>query len=69
MNPITASAIAQALLGLIEIWRQNANKPPEWVPSQQDWDDMLTFNDKTAEDYKREAAERLGIQWPPPPQT
>lgn len=65
MNPVIASAIAQAVSGLIAIWRENANKPPEWTPTDQDWTDMLLMNEKTSEDYKKDAAERLGIPWPP----
>ena len=67
MNPTLAAAIAQGLFALVEIWRQSANKPPEWVPTEQDWEDMLAFNEKTASDYKKEAADRLGIAWPPSP--
>lgn len=65
MNPTTAMAIAQAVAALIEIWRQHAGKPEGWTPNQQDWADLLTLNEKTAEQYKREAADRLGITWPP----
>lgn len=67
MNPIIAAAIAQGLAALIEIWRQNSNKPPEWVPSPEEWDAMLELNEKTALDYKKEAAELLGLPWPPEP--
>ncbi len=65
MNPIIAAGIAQGISALIQIWRENASKPPAWVPTDQDWNDMLAFNEKTAEDYKAEAAARLGIPWPP----
>lgn len=68
IDPIVGAAIAQGIAALIEIWRANANKPPEWVPSPEEWDAMLAFNDvKTANQYKVEAAARLGIQWPPSP--
>lgn len=61
MNPATLLAISQGVSALIEIWRQHANKPEGWTPTAQDWDDLLTLNNKTAEDYKREARERLGL--------
>lgn len=55
MNPIIAAAISQGVSALIEIWRQHASKPPEWTPSQADWDTLLSQNDKTAQQYKDEA--------------
>jgi len=64
MNQILAMAIAQGAAAFIEIWRQHAGKPADWTPSQQEWADLLSLNDKTADDYKREAAERLGVPWP-----
>lgn len=67
MSPAVILAIAQGAGALIEIWRQHAGHPSDWTPSQQDWADLLTLNEKTAEDYKREAAERLGIPWPTAP--
>lgn len=65
MNPTIALAISQGVAALIEIWRQHANKPPEWTPTAADWDALLALNDKTAADYKAEAAKQLGVQWPP----
>lgn len=55
MNPTIAIAISQGIGALIEIWRQHANKPPEWTPSQSDWDALLVINQKTAQQYKDEA--------------
>lgn len=63
MDPITAAAIAQGAAALITLWRNHASKPDNWTPSEQDWHDLLALNSKTAEDYKREAAARLGIRW------
>ena len=65
MNPIIAAGIAQGISALIQIWREHASKPPAWVPTDQDWLDMLALNAKSSEDYKKEAADRLGIPWPP----
>lgn len=62
MNPTIAIAIAQGIGALVEIWREHAGKPPEWKPSQQDWDALLVLNEKTAEDYKREARERAPLK-------
>jgi len=66
MNPVLAAAIAQGLAALIEIWRLHANKDPFWVPSDEEWDAMLELNEKTIDQYKKEAAELLGLPWPPP---
>lgn len=66
MDPITAAAIAQGISALIQIWRQIANKPPEWTPTPEEWDALLALNNKTADDYKKEAAAVLGLPWPPP---
>lgn len=65
MNPVAAAALAQGLAALIEIWRVNAGKPAGWTPSQQEWTDLLALSDKMPDDFKREAAERLGLPWPP----
>lgn len=56
MNPLLAQAISTGIISLIEIWRINANKPAGWIPSREDWDSLKILNEKTAEDYKREAA-------------
>lgn len=65
MNPTIALAISQGIAALIEIWRQQADKPADWTPSDADWAALLAFNTKTASDYKAEAAARLGVPWPP----
>ena len=59
MNPATAIAIAQGIAALIEIWRQHSNKPPEWIPTQADWEHLLALNEKTAQQYKDEAKAAL----------
>jgi hypothetical protein len=66
MNPVIAAAIAQGMAALIEIWRTSASKSPEWVPSPAEWDALLLLNEKSAEQYKEEAAALLGLPWPPP---
>ena len=65
MNPTIVIAIAQSVAGIIDIWREHAGKPAGWTPTAQDWDDLLKLTDKSAAEYKREAAERLGVPWPP----
>ena len=65
MNPLIALAIAQGIAALIQIWREAANKPAGWEPTDADWDALLALNSKTAAEYKQEAADRLGIPWPP----
>lgn len=52
MDPILISTLITAAL---EIWRTHANKPPGWTPTPEDWAELRRLNDKTAEDYEREA--------------
>lgn len=65
MNPMTALYLAQIAAGLIEIWRHAENKPADWQPAPSDWDRLLRNNEKTAEDYKREARQALSDPIPP----
>lgn len=72
MNATTAAALSAIIRGALEIWATHANKPEGWKPTQQEWDDMLALNEKTPEDFYKEAAGRLGVPWPPvetPPPT
>lgn len=39
--------------------------PLGWKPTAQELADILSLNDKTPEDFYREAAGRLGVPWPP----
>lgn len=64
MTPIEAAALSAILRGLIELWATHSGKPEGWIPTQQDINDLLALNDKTPEDFYKEAAERLGIPWP-----
>lgn len=66
MNPLIALSISQGVAALLDLWRQHAGKPADWTPTETDWNDLLALNEKTAADYKREAAARLGVPWPPP---
>lgn len=56
MNPIIAAAIAQGIAALMEIWSNHANKPKGWVPTQDDWNELMSLSNKTPDDYKQEAA-------------
>ena len=60
MNPAILDAIAAGITALIEIWRNHSGKPAGWTPTAADWDELLKLNDKTAQDYKDEAAAKLG---------
>lgn len=64
MNPLVAIAIGEGLAALIELYRIHANKPEGWKPSPEDIANLLKLADKTAADYKREAAAALGLPWP-----
>ncbi|HMP84454.1 MAG TPA: hypothetical protein PKA41_17295 [Verrucomicrobiota bacterium] len=56
----TAILAAQAIVAGLEIYRQHANKPPGWVPSAEDWNELEAWAQRTPEDIKREARERRG---------
>ncbi len=59
--------IAQALFALIQIWANHANKPPGWVPTEAEVNDMISMVDAaTPEAEKAAARARLGIPDPPP---
>lgn len=65
MNPLTAYAISQGIAALIEVWRVHTNKPAGWLPTQADLTALLALNEKTAEDYKREARQAMSDPIPP----
>ncbi len=65
MDPLTAALAAQGILALLEIYRMHANKPPGWVPTAEDWNELETWAHTTPEDIKRAAAQRAGVPWPP----
>ena len=64
MDPLTAALAAQGVVALLEIYRIHASKPEGWTPSETDWAELEAFARKTPADIKREAAERLGVEWP-----
>lgn len=59
MNPAIALIISQLLAFGLELWRNHADKPADWTPTAADWDELYARTGKTADDYKREARERL----------
>lgn len=65
MTPEQAAIIAAIIRGAIELWGNHSGKPPGWKPTAQELADILSLNDKTPEDFYREAAGRLGVPWPP----
>lgn len=60
MNTIIAGAIVQGFAALTEIWRQHANKPPTWEPTDADWDELEAWANRTPQDIKDEAKQSLG---------
>ena len=67
MDPALASLIATIIRGGIELWANHAGRPKGWQPTAEELSDILSLNEKTPEQFYKEAAERLGVQWPPPP--
>lgn len=65
MDPATLALIATVIRTGIELWATHAGKEPGWTPTQQELDDILILNDKTPEEFYKEAAARLGVVWPP----
>lgn len=66
LTPEQAAALSAILRGLIELWATHSGKPEGWIPTEADINDLLALNDKTPEDFYREAALRLGVVWPAP---
>ena len=54
-----ATLAAQAILAALEIYRQQAGKPKEWVPTKADWQRMREWAKRTPEQIKAEAREAL----------
>ena len=57
MNPLVPAIIVELLKFANKFRRRHADKPPEWEPTEKDWDELSEMAEKTAEDYKREGAE------------
>lgn len=56
MNPIIAAGLLELFKLGTSLWRQHANKPPEWQPTEADWAELQAMAAKSAADYKAEAA-------------
>lgn len=67
MDATTASLIAAAIRATIELWANHSGKPSGWQPTAEELSDILSLNEKTPADFYKEAAERLGVEWPPKP--
>ena len=50
------TAIATVIIAGLKIWAEHKGKPAGWIPTPQDWAELESLTDKTAADYKREAA-------------
>ncbi len=62
MNPATAAAVAALIQATFEIVRTHMNKPPEWKPTMEDFNDLIALVDlATPENEKAAAALRLGL--------
>lgn len=54
--------IGLILANLFQIWANHTGKPPGWVPTQEDIENMLAIVDSaTPEARKAAARERLGL--------
>lgn len=67
MTPQEAALISATIRAIIELWGAHSGKPEGWIPTSEDINDLLALNDKSPEDFYREAALRLGVEWPTTP--
>lgn len=67
MNPVQAALIAGIIRGGFELWANHAGKPSGWQPTAEELSDILSLNEKTPEQFYREAETRLGVERPPTP--
>lgn len=67
MTPEQAAIIAAIIRGGIELWANHSGRPVGWQPTEAELSDILSLNEKTPEQFYKEAAERLGVAWPPAP--
>jgi len=67
MTPEQAAIIAAIIRGGIELWANHSGKPKGWQPTAEELSDILSLNEKTPEQFYKEAALRLGLPWPPTP--
>lgn len=54
-----AALAAQAILAALEIYRLQAGKPRDWVPTKADWQRMREWAKRTPAQIKAEAREAL----------
>lgn len=69
MDAAVAAGIGAVIRGIFDVWATHAGKPEGWKPTQQDIDDVLALNEKTPDEFYAEAAKRLGVPWPPAPES
>lgn len=63
---LIAIALSQGISALLEAYRLHTGKPQGWYPSDTDWAELEAFAARTPEQIKKEAADRLGVEWPKP---
>ena len=66
---LVTGGIAQSIVALVNLYATHTNKPEGWKPTEADWAEIDAWANKTPDDIKREAAERLGVPWPPVEET
>lgn len=65
MNDTERAIIAAIIRGGLKLWGARLGKPEGWIPSSEEIAEIVLLNEKTPEEFYREAAERLGVAWPP----
>lgn len=66
---LVVSGIAQSIVALMQLYKNHSGKPAGWTPSESDWLVIEEWAARTPEDIKKDAAERLGVPWPPTEET
>ena len=62
MNTAIASIIAGLLNFAFELWRKNAGKPEGWMPTPDDYRELLNEVDAATPEAEKDAArKRLGL--------
>lgn len=65
MSETEKAIIAAIIRGGLNLWASRLGKGPDWKPTAEDIQEIYDANEKTPEDFYKEAAGRLGVPWPP----
>ena len=65
MNAATAIALSLGAEHLIRLWAALENKPPGWVPSEQDWTELDTEVLNATPEARLALARLRAAQFPP----